>query len=67
MYKFQQKLRFLKNHLKRWNRETFGDIFKAQQELNRELTDLQQRVTTEGHIEVTLDQERRIHRKIEER
>lgn len=55
MYKFQQKLRFLKSHLKRWNRETFGDIFKAQQDLNRELTDLHQKITTEGHTEGTLE------------
>lgn len=55
MYQFQQKLRFLKNHLKRWNRETFGNIFTAQQELNQEMIALQQKIITEGHTEDTLE------------
>eukprot|EP00253_Pinus_taeda_P021095 PITA_21095 len=67
MYQFQQKLRYLKGHLKRWNRETFGDIFKAQQSLNLELTDLHQKIITEGHIEGTLEQERCIHSQIQDR
>lgn len=67
MYQFQHKLRFLKNQLKIWNRDTFGNIFKAQQELNQELVNLQQKIMTEGHTETTLDQERLLHSQLEER
>eukprot|EP00253_Pinus_taeda_P035953 PITA_35953 len=67
MFQLQQKLRFVKSQLKQWNRETFGDIFTAQQELSRELSALQQKITTEGHTEETLEQERNIHSKLEER
>ena len=67
MYQFQQKLRFLKNHLKRWNRETFGNIFTVQQELTKELAELQQKIIIKGHTKETLDQERRIHNQLEER
>jgi hypothetical protein len=31
MYKFQQKLKNLKQRLKRWNKSTFGNIFQAQE------------------------------------
>jgi len=64
---FQQKLRFLKGHLKRWNREIFGNIFTAQQELNQELTELHQKIISEGHTEATLEKERRINSQLEER
>eukprot|EP00253_Pinus_taeda_P017298 PITA_17298 len=67
MFQLQQKLRFLKIHLKRWNRETFGNIFEAQQELNKELKDLHQKVINAGHTEATLDKERHIHNQLEER
>jgi len=40
MFQFQQKLKYLKSQIKRWNQETFGNIFKAQQELNKEMVDL---------------------------
>eukprot|EP00253_Pinus_taeda_P030389 PITA_30389 len=50
-----------------WNRETFGNIFTAQQELNKDLSALQQKIITEGHTEATLEQERNIHSKLEER
>eukprot|EP00253_Pinus_taeda_P027218 PITA_27218 len=63
----QQKLRFLKSHLKHWNRETFGNIFEAQQELNKELKDLHQEIINAGHTESTLDRERHINNQLEER
>eukprot|EP00253_Pinus_taeda_P002079 PITA_02079 len=66
MFQLQQKLRYVKIHLKQWNRETFGNIFTAQQELNKELSALQQKISTEGHTEETLEQERSIHSKLEE-
>eukprot|EP00253_Pinus_taeda_P028889 PITA_28889 len=67
MFQFQQKLKHLKQGLKRWNHETFGNIFQAQQDLHKEMTDLQQQVITGGHTEGTLEQEQRIHNNLEER
>eukprot|EP00253_Pinus_taeda_P021027 PITA_21027 len=67
MFQLQQKLRFLKSHLKCWNRETFGNIFEAQQELNKELKDLHQEIINVGHTEATLDRERHINNQLEER
>ena len=40
MYQFQQKLKFLKGQIKHWNKETFNNIFQAQQELNKEMKDI---------------------------
>lgn len=47
--------------------ETFGNIFTAQQELNQELIDLQQKIITKGHTEATLEQERLIQSQLEDR
>eukprot|EP00253_Pinus_taeda_P018686 PITA_18686 len=47
--------------------ETFKNIFEAQQELNKELKDIHQKVINVGHTEATLDKERHIHNQLEER
>lgn len=57
MFQFQLKLKHLKYNLKRWNSETFGNIFKAQHDLNKEMAELQQKISTGGHTERTLEQE----------
>ena len=67
MYRFQQKLKFLKAQIKRWNQETFGNIFQAQQVLDKEMKSLQQKIIEEGHTEETLEREKLIHSQLEER
>eukprot|EP00253_Pinus_taeda_P023643 PITA_23643 len=67
MYQFQQKLKFLKSQIKCWNQETFGNIFQAQQDLNKEMRELQQQIITEGYKEGTLKQDKHIHNQLEER
>jgi hypothetical protein len=37
MYHFQQCLKFIKNKLKKWNKETFGNIFKEKEKLEIKL------------------------------
>jgi hypothetical protein len=37
MYRFQQWLKNLKQHLKSWNKSTFGDIFYAQKNLKQQI------------------------------
>eukprot|EP00253_Pinus_taeda_P028735 PITA_28735 len=67
MYQLQQKLWFLKSHLKRWNRETFGNIFEEQQKLNNELKELHQKIITTGHTDATLEQEQHLSDQLEDR
>jgi len=67
MFQFQQKLKHLKFCLKHWNRETLGNIFKVQHDLQTALADLQQETSTGGHTERTLEQEQYIHNQLEER
>jgi hypothetical protein len=44
MYRFQQRLKNLKQHLKSWNKSTFGDIFQAQENLKQQMQTLQQQI-----------------------
>jgi exonuclease III len=48
MYRFQQRLKNLKQHLKSWNKSTFGDIFQAQEHLKQQMQTLQQQIRTQG-------------------
>lgn len=67
MFQFQQKLKFLKFQLKNWNKEIFGNIFKAQQHLNQQMKDLQQQIITDGYKEEFMEQEKYLRNQIEER
>jgi hypothetical protein len=44
MYKFKQRLKKLKQHLKSWNKSTFDNIFHAQEILNQKMQSLQQQI-----------------------
>ena len=55
MFQFQQKLKYLKTQIKKWNQEIFGNVFKAQQNLNKEMADLQQQIIIKGHTNWTLE------------
>lgn len=67
MYQFQQKLKYLKAQIKKLNQEIFGNSFKEQQNLNKEMEELQQQIITKGHTIWTLEQEQRINTQLEER
>jgi len=41
MYWFQQRLKNLKQHLKTWNKSTFGNIFQVQENLKQQMQTLQ--------------------------
>eukprot|EP00253_Pinus_taeda_P019250 PITA_19250 len=51
MYKFQQKLRHLKQVLKAWNKNHFGNITESRQKLEQEMSTLQQTIITAGRTE----------------
>ena len=41
MHQFQQKLKLLKNNIKKWNKESFGNIFQAKKELDSKIQEVQ--------------------------
>jgi len=41
MYRFQQKLKNLKQTLKLWNKHTFGNIFDSQKQLSEQMGEIQ--------------------------
>ena len=41
MYQYQQNLKLLKNKIKKWNKESFGNIFQAKKELDRKIQEVQ--------------------------
>ena len=44
MYQFQQKLKFLKGHIKKWNKESFNNIFHEKQTLEIKIKQHQSQV-----------------------
>jgi hypothetical protein len=44
MYRFQQKLKNFKRHLKEWNKNVFGNIFQAERDLEQRLKEIQQKI-----------------------
>jgi len=41
MYQFQQKLKFIKEKVKQWNKESFGNIFQEKRTLEKAIEDIQ--------------------------
>jgi hypothetical protein len=72
MYKFQQKLKNLKQTLKLWNQNTFGNIFDAQKQLSAQLEEIQHQIRMQGFTselkaqETNLSQQLEVRRKQEE-
>lgn len=48
MLQFQQKLKHLKNKIKHWNYNSFGNILKAQSDLKKSMKQLQHKIILEG-------------------
>jgi exonuclease III len=48
MYRFQQKLKNLKQTLKLWNKHTFGNIFDSQKQLSEQMGEIQIRSDCRG-------------------
>jgi exonuclease III len=67
MYRFQQRLKNLKQHLKSWNKSTFGDIFQAQENLKQQMQTLQQQIRSQGLTEDLKTQETLLNNQIAER
>ena len=50
MYQFQQKLKILKSSIKKWNKETFGNIFQAKKELDCKIIEVQNQAMQFGFL-----------------
>eukprot|EP00253_Pinus_taeda_P015416 PITA_15416 len=67
MFKFQQKLRHLKQVLKVWNKTHFGNITDSRQKLEQEMSTLQQAIILEGRTEELANKEQSLWTTLEAR
>jgi len=67
MSMFQLKLKHLKETIKKWNHQKFGNIFKAQARLNEEMKRIQQTIITSGRTEDLTKHEQDVEAQILER
>ena len=52
MYGLQQKLKFMKDCLKKWNKESFGNITMEKRRFENQIGELQIRIMNEGYTEM---------------
>ena len=52
MYGLQQKLKFVKGLLKKWNKESFGHILTEKRRLEDQIGELQSRIMSGGYSEI---------------
>ena len=58
MYVFQQKLKIVKECIKKWNRESFGHITQEKWKLEQQLEDIQTKTMKEGYTEEEINAEK---------
>jgi hypothetical protein len=64
MYRFQQKLKNLKQSLRLWNKNTFGDIFESQRQLADRMSEIQNQIRTRGLTIELKDQEEIVNQQL---
>ena len=67
MHTFQLKLKEMKDKIKKWNKEEFGNILEEKQRLEQRMEDLQQMDILEGIQEDRINEEGIIINQLEER
>ena len=67
MYQFQCKLKCLKHLIKKWDHNTFGNIFQAQQDLNKEMRTLQQQIISDGYTDELMARELQLKTQLDDR
>ena len=67
MYRFQQKLKNLKQTLKLWNKQTFDSIFDSQKQLSGQMEEIQIQIRKQGLTDELKAQELKVAQQIEER
>lgn len=51
MYTLQQKCKYVKDYLKKWNKESFGNILVEKHRLKSQIGEIQSKVMKEGYNE----------------
>eukprot|EP00253_Pinus_taeda_P014726 PITA_14726 len=64
---FQLKLKELKEKIKNWNKQEFGNILEDKQKLEKEMESIQQKMILEGRTEESISKEGSILGQLEER
>ena len=49
MYIFQQKLKYIKERIKKWNKDSFGNIMEEKVRLEQWIEEIKTRATREGY------------------
>ncbi|XP_057851472.2 uncharacterized protein LOC131061672 [Cryptomeria japonica] len=57
MYRVAKKLRYVKDNIKKWNKEVLGDLFAANSKTQLELKEIQDKIQTSGYNEVSIKEE----------
>ncbi|XP_057844038.2 uncharacterized protein LOC131053448 [Cryptomeria japonica] len=63
MFKVAKKLRFVKDNVKRCNREVFGDLFASKTAIQCDLKEIHDKIQAKGYPSVSLEMENEILRK----
>ena len=58
MMRFQQRLKLIKAHLKKWNKEEFSNIHHEKKNLERQMACIQQDMILNGHTERLVEEEK---------
>eukprot|EP00253_Pinus_taeda_P033211 PITA_33211 len=67
MHSFQLRLKGIKNKIKKWNREEFGNIQHEQGKLQSRLERIQQQIISDGRSQDLAEEEGRVITQLEER
>ena len=67
MQTFQLKLKEIKQRIKKWNKEEFGNILKDLEELKNKIENVQLYIITEGRSKLIVEEEGRLIMQLEER
>ena len=58
MMRFQQRLKLIKAHLKKWNKEEFGNIHQEKNNLERQMAFIQQDMILNGRMDRLVEEEK---------
>ena len=62
MYQFQQKLKYLKHHIKDWNLSVFGNIFQEEKGLEKQMAEVQKQIIMASRTEPLSNKEHELQK-----
>ncbi|XP_059076156.1 uncharacterized protein LOC131875586 [Cryptomeria japonica] len=60
LYRIAKKLRNVKDNIKKWNKEVFGDLFSVKTKTQMELKEMQDKIQMSGYNEVSISEENEV-------